>query len=359
MKKTLAFVFAVLMCFTLLAGCGSSATTPADTPVEPSSESPADAPVNTAAEEIRERSIQIGHIDAATEYDHADVICRLFADKVAELSEGKISIEIVSAAGLGNETEMVEGMGLGTVDAGIVGNSVLSNYVPDLKVFDLPYLVTSRDEAAALFWNKDVMAYFDEQIYDVIGIKVLARGECGFRHLLNNKHPVYTRSDLSGIKIRTMEGEIPVAIWNYLGANATPMAWSETYTAYVQGTVDAVELPFSSVVANGFDQITKYMSLTNHQYSLNIIAFSAQYWESLNAAEQTLLQEAADYAAQAQVEVMKEAEAMFIDTIEANGCQVNEITEFGEFIEAVQPLYTDVAASLGDVYGEIMTVLGR
>lgn len=366
MKKTLALILALVMCFCLFAACGNGEEAPADTSKPADTSAPADTskPADTSAPadegaDIREMSFQIGHIDASTEYDHAEVICRLFAQKAAELSDGKIEIVTVGAAGLGNEAELTEGMGLGTIDAGIIGNPILVSYVPELKVFDLPYLVTSREEAAALFWNKDVMSYFDEKIYENAGIKVLARGECGFRHYLNNERPVYQLSDLSGIKIRTMEGEVPVAIWNLLGANATPMAWSETYTAFVQGTVDAVEMPFSSVVANGYEQITDYLTLTNHQYSLNIIAFSAQFWESLTADEQALLQEAADWAAVEQVKVMQEAEAMFIETITAGGCEVNEVEDFSEFIAAVQPLYTDVAEMLGDTYTEILAVLGR
>lgn len=363
MKKLIALLLAMLLCLGLFAGCNNSDAAPDNRADGAAGEQEPGNSENTAASEqasdIRELSFQIGHIDAAAEYDHADVICNLFAKYAAELSGGKIQIEVVPAAGLGSEAETIEGMALGTVDAAICGNPLLSSYVPKMAIFDLPYLVTSRDEAAAVIGNKDIMSYFDDQLYDVASVKVLARGECGFRHFVNNTRPITTMSDLQGLKVRTMEGTVPVSTWNALGANATPMSWSETYTGYVQGTVDAVELPFNSIVANGFDQISAYCSMTNHQYLYDAICFSRSFWEGLSTAEQDVLQEAADLAAQEQIAVMAENDQNFIAQMAENGCVVNEIEDLSEFVEATAFLYDDYREQLGDVYTAIMAALGR
>ncbi|MCD8197285.1 MAG: TRAP transporter substrate-binding protein DctP, partial [Lachnospiraceae bacterium] len=200
MKKIFLQIVALVLSICVLTACGSSnSSIEEDTVVENEMDTEGADEQNA---EIRELSFQIGHIDAVTDDDHADVLCRAFADKAAELSDGKIQIEVIGAAALGNEAETVEGMALGTISAAIIGNTILTGYVPDLEIFDLPYLVTNREEAAAIFNNKEIMSYFDDQVYDIASIKILARGECGFRNYVSNVRPITQLSDLNGIKIR-------------------------------------------------------------------------------------------------------------------------------------------------------------
>ena len=250
-KRMLAFFLALVMAFGLLSGCGSK---PA-----------ANGGDGNGAEDlsgISERTIQIGHVSGVAESDKYQKFATLFADKVATYSDGKIKIEIVGSSGLGGERDMLEGMSLGTIDMAILTNSTLCQFIEEFMILELPYLFSDRYAANEFFTNSDLLDDLDAQLKEQNNCVVLSRGECGLRHSVNNDHPYNTVSDLRGVKMRTMESEMPLAIFQAFGANPTPMAWSDCFTAVQQGALDAVEIPINSIYSDGYYEICKYISLT-------------------------------------------------------------------------------------------------
>lgn len=288
--------------------------------------------------EIQTRTIQIGHVSGVSENDKYQKFAQLFADKVSEYSDGKITIEIVGASGLGGERDMLEGMSLGTIDMAILTNSTLCSFIEEYMILELPYLFTNRFAANEFFTTTDLLDALDQRLYDQNNCVVLSRGECGLRHCVNNDHPYQTVADLAGVKMRTMESEMPLAIFKAFGANPTPLSWADCFTAVQQGTLDAVEIPINSIYSDGYYEICKYISLTAHQYATSLMCMSGDLWSSLSDTEKELISKASKEAAQEQVKFLDDIESEMLQKMKDAGCEVNE-PDLVDFREAAQTVY--------------------
>lgn len=331
-KRMLAFFLALVMAFGLLSGCGSK---PA-----------ANGGDGNGAEDlsgISERTIQIGHVSGVAESDKYQKFATLFADKVATYSDGKIKIEIVGSSGLGGERDMLEGMSLGTIDMAILTNSTLCQFIEEFMILELPYLFSDRYAANEFFTNSDLLDDLDAQLKEQNNCVVLSCGECGLRHSVNNDHPYNTVSDLRGVKMRTMESEMPLAIFQAFGANPTPMAWSDCFTAVQQGALDAVEIPINFIYSDGYYEICKYISLTGHQYATSLMCMSTYLWDELNDAEKEIFSKAATEAAQEQIAFLDACEADMLQSMKDYGCEVNtpDLESFKAAAETVYEHYRD------------------
>jgi tripartite ATP-independent transporter DctP family solute receptor len=160
---------------------------------------------------------------------------------------------------------MLEGMRLGTVDAGVITNAVIAQIEPAFQVNDLPFLYESEAQAQAVLdgpVGKKMAAKLDAK-----GIKLLGFMEGGFRNMINNVRPVLKPDDVKGVKYRVMQNPVFIGMFSSMGGNAVPMAWGETFTAVQQGTIDGLEIPLAVIDQNKYFEVTKYLSLTNHTYS--------------------------------------------------------------------------------------------
>jgi TRAP-type C4-dicarboxylate transport system substrate-binding protein len=167
-------------------------------------------------------------------------------------------------------------------------------------------------------------------------------------------------SDLQGVKIRLPETPLYVSSFKAFGASPSTMAFSETFTAVQQKTVDGLELPISSIYATGYSDICKYLSLTEHFYSPAAITMSKSYWENLTEEEKGWFTEAAKIAAQNQRKFVKDIEEQFIKEMEEKGVIVNKIEDKSEFIEASKPVYEIFKEEIGTEFLEkILTKLGK
>jgi tripartite ATP-independent transporter DctP family solute receptor len=133
----------------------------------------------------------------------------------------------------------------------------------------------------------------------VLNLKGLAFFESGFRHLTNNRSAVATPDQLRNYKIRVMQNDVHIAAWRAWGANPTPMAFPELFTALQQGTVDGEECPLGIIHANKFHEVQKYLSLTGHSYTAFITIMNLDLWNKMNKKQQDIvvqsIKEATDY----------------------------------------------------------------
>ena len=214
-----------------------------------------------------------------------------FADKIYERTGGKYKIEVYHNGQLGAEIDTIEGCQMGTIDIAVVNQSTLGNFIPDFPALDIPYLIISTDQV----FLGEIGNYFLDELS---GVQLYGLGiwESGFRNLTNSKADVNSVDDITGLKIRTMENQIHIAFWKALGADATPMAWGEAYTALQQGTVDGQENSILDSQSYSFQEVCPYWILTNHVYSANTIIMDKAYFESLPEDIQSALEEAAVYA---------------------------------------------------------------
>jgi tripartite ATP-independent transporter DctP family solute receptor len=277
------------------------------------------APVR--AQEIQERTIRWGHLNNT---DHpVSKGVQKFAEIVAAKSGGKIKVREFPANQLGTEQQQQAALRGGTQEMQSPATTSLVGIVKDFGLIDFPFIVGTPQQADALLdgpLGTALLAKLPEK--DLIG---LAYWDLGFRNVTNSRRPITKGEDLAGLKIRVIPNPVYLETFKTFGANPMPMSFSELYTALETRTVDAQENPFSVILSNKFNEVQKYLSITNHTYSTNIILVSKKFWDRLSPTEQKILQDAAIEARDYQRKVSREQAAQAVAELKAKGTQVNEI----------------------------------
>lgn len=280
---------------------------------------------------------------ALSENSHYGAGATAFA-KTLEASMPGFKIQQFPNSQLGGEREVIEGLQLGTIDLAIVSTGASLNFVPQTGVFDIPFLFRDLAHARKVLDGKigqDMLAEFPKR-----GLIALAWGEQGFRHLTNNVRPVKEPADIKGLKIRTTENPIHIAAFRELGVLATPMAWPEVATALQQGTIDGQENPLSVIVSVKMWQLQKYLSLTAHVYGPALVLMSPAAYNGLSDADKDKFKAAGVASAQAMRQFVDQVEKDGLETLKANGMQVNTV-DHAAFVKAVQPIYPQYYKQFG------------
>lgn len=259
-----------------------------------------------------------------------------FGEELERLSEGRLTIRPQYDNALGAEREVVEGMGFGLIDMGITSTGPMGGFVNDFLLFDLPYIFTTP-EAAYGFLDGEYGDAMAANLEADAGVKILGWMENGFRHNTNNVRPLNSPDDLAGIRHRTQESRVQVDTWTALGANASPMAWTEVFTALQQGVMDSQENPVPTIYDVKFYDVQKYLNLTQHVYSPAPLMMGAQLFNSLSEGDQAIVLEAAAIATPVQREASQRMEQELIEELETLGMIVTR-PDLEPFVERVQPV---------------------
>jgi TRAP-type transport system periplasmic protein len=260
-----------------------------------------------------------------------------FARRANAKLGGKYKIVVYGSSQLGGDKEMLQKVKLGTLDF-TQPSTVMSSEADIFGVFEMPYLVKSRDHMKKiekdLFWSK--MAPEAEKK----GLKLLAVWENGYRHITNSKHPINTPADLKGLKLRVPEGKWRVKMFQAYGANPSPMKFSEVFTALQTGVMDGQENPFAQIASAKFYEVQKYLSLTGHVYTPSYVAVGAKKWASLPADVRKVLEDAAkDTQAWVYEKAAKDDDEL-LEKMKKAGIQVNNANK-DAFIAASKPVYEE------------------
>lgn len=244
---------------------------------------------------------------------------------------------------LGDATTMVQGLQQGTIDVGISGGAYFSGLVPQVQVFELPFLfddMESARQATAPGPARDALfAHFENT--EVVG---LSMWENGMRQLSNNVRPIKTPADLKGIQMRTLPAPIQQAAWGAMGALPQAIDAAELYTALQQGTVQAQENPLVEIVFRKFYEVQPYVSLTSHVYTPFPMAVSRMTWDKLNDEQKKALQEAAEVGREAAFAENDRQGKDALQTLLDNGVQVEQNPDreaFKELAVTVWPQFTE------------------
>ncbi|MEN5084755.1 TRAP transporter substrate-binding protein [Bosea sp. TWI1241] len=292
-----------------------------------------------------EVTLKLGWTTSDSPLDPYAVGAHLFKAEVENASNKQIVVQLYPNRQLGDEKQMLEGLRFGTVDVALATNSVVAQLEPGFQLFDLPFLFSDSQQAYKVL---------DSEIGKAMGAKLEPKGivllgytEGGFRQMLNNKKPVETPADIHGVKYRVMQNPVFIEMFSRLGGSAVPMAWGETFTAVQQGTIDGLEGAVSVFYASKFQEVTKYLSLTNHNYSAVELLISARSLKKLTPEQQTMVREAASRAVAAQRKAAGELAVKALDLIKKDGVQVNDIANVAPFREAVAPIYDKARSVVG------------
>ena len=268
------------------------------------------------------------------------------AEEIKQRTGGKVEIKLHPAGALGGDREAIEGVQIGTVDMTISSTSIFANFVPDVQVFDIPFLFRDFDHAQGVLdgpVGKEILAKFDAR-----GFKGLGLGGIGFRQLTNSKRVVSGVEDVKGLKIRTQENPIHLQVWRALGALPTPMALPEVFTALQQGVVDGQENPIGAIINNKFGQVQKFLTLSNHAFTPVALVMSPKAYATLTDDEKKIFNEAALKAmALCKLEVAK-VEKTGVDTLRQLGLQVVEKVDTAKFQDMLKPTFAELAKRFGE-----------
>ena len=293
-----------------------------------------------AADEVFE--LKLGHLaDPANPY-------ALGATKVAELVEertdGKLVIKIFPSSQLGNAQKLIEGLVLGTLDFAMTTTAVLGQFEPKLLVFGFPYMM--RDRAHA-FKALDTIGMELGENLEAKGIKVLGYFENGVRHMINNKRKLNTPDDMKGLKMRVMSTPVYIELMKSLGADPTPMAFGEVYSACQQGTIDGLECPAVHFWQMRFFEVNKFITLTAHTYESEPFLMSMKTWNKLPEEYQKILVEATAEALDYSRKIAIEQETDFFQKIKDSGiCQIDEV-DLAPFVEKSKVVWEKLESTVG------------
>ena len=279
-----------------------------------------------------------------------DTVTQLYAEKFVEeverLSDGEMKIDIYSNSSLGGDTELLESVMCGDIPFVVQNTAPQVSYLPRLCLFDLPCVFESIEELYEVLDNEEFMEKINE-IYAEKGIVLLAMSDQNFRVMSSNVK-VETIEDFSGIKIRTMENSYHMAFWKAIGANPTPMSFSEVYIGLQQNTIDAQENPYEVIVSNKFYEQQAYIIQTNHLPHLLSLITNEEFLESLTEEQQEIIYEAAEIACEYAREQAAERVEERIAVCEEYGTEIVEISD---------ELWEDMKEASADLYEEIREVV--
>ena len=280
-----------------------------------------------------------------TEDSHQGIGLVVFAKEVEKRTNGRYIIKNFYSGSLGGERESIESVQLGTQELTLTSTGPIPNFVPEAKIFDIPFLFRDKAHAHAVLDGPIGQAMLKQ--FEPKGFKALAWAENGVRHMTNSKRSVNSPDDLKGLKMRTMENPIHIAAYKTFGIVPTPMAFPEVFTALQQGTVDGQENPLSVIMAAKFDQVQKHLSLTGHVYSPAIILMNKGAFDKLSAADQQAFLDAAKEATKANRARVAEDDAKGVAELRKRGMTVVENLDKSKFVMTMAPAAADFEKQFG------------
>ena len=289
--------------------------------------------------------IKIGWVTPDSPQDPYATGARTFKQAIERQSNGRIEVQLFPNRQLGDEKPMLEGLRFGTVDAAVITNAVIAQIEPAFQVNDLPFLYANEAQAHKVL---------DGKVGQTLAKKLEAKGvislgfmEGGFRHMINNVRPVTKPEDVKGVKYRVMQNPVFIDMFSSLGGNAVPMAWGETFTAVQQGTIDGLEIPIAVIDSSKYNEVSKFLSLTNHTYSMIGLLISKKSLDKLPPDLQAAVREAGRTAVGAQRQAAGANARQLVDALARKGMKVNPVGDVAPFRASVKPVYDKFRNSIG------------
>ena len=267
-----------------------------------------------------------------------------FAEIVEERAGDKVGIKLFHSSALGDQVSSIESMQAGTLDIATI-ETPITTVDSALGATALPYIFQNRGHIAAAM-NGEAGEWIEERLAKK-GLRVLGFMEGGFRQITNNVRPISTPADLDGVKMRTPSSKLRIKIFNTYGANASPLPFKELYTALQTGVFDGQENPVIWAKVTKFYEVQKYLSITNHLYTVTYLLMSEDSFQKLDPATQEIFEQAGREAADYTRKLGQEAEGEIIDYLKGQGMAVNE-ADMVAFVEASKPIWDDWAAENGE-----------
>lgn len=323
-KRVVSLLLALGMCFGLTA-CGQG----------DGGESTADNGGSSSTETTTVR-IATQHPD---DYPSSQAMMKL-AEDLEERSGGVLQCDVYTNNALGGELDILDQARTGTVEI-VYCSPTAATMNPKINVFDLPFLFENYEQVEKVVSNEELMNEILGEFVDY-GIRPMAAFENGLRVISSNKK-IESLADLKGMKMRVPQAPISIAIFNALGANATPVAFNELYSALQQGVVDGQENGYPTFTSNRYYEVQKYIAETYHMWSINELFVSEVFWQKLTPELQEIVQTACEESGVYQRNLYREMQDSSKQEALDNGVEIT-YPDMTEWKEATESVYTDFYA---------------
>jgi tripartite ATP-independent transporter DctP family solute receptor len=279
--------------------------------------------------------LKAGHSQNAGE--PMDKALHMMREHVEAATGGKVTIEIFPNMQLGGEVEMIKQVLTGSLDITSPSNAPLTNFVPALKIFDMPFLF--RDEAHMIAVLRGPVLQDINEIVATSGIRLLGVFNVGVRHIMSNK-PVRTMDDLKGLKIRTMQSKYHMAAFNAFGANATPISYAELYSSLQTGVVDGAEAANTNYFEKKFYEVAPYWGQVGWTILTAPLIMSEKKFASLPSDVQQALLEGGNKAAAWEQDYYASVDKGRLDDVRNAGVSITKL-DIAPFQKASEKVYAE------------------
>ena len=279
---------------------------------------------------LAQQKLKWAHVYETSEPYHTESVWA--AQEIKRRTNGKFDIEVFPASSLGKETDINQGMLLGTVDMIISGPSFAARSYPRLGIAYYPFIFRDADHLIA-YSKSPVFAEMVEEFRKKTGIQITAYTYYGARHVTAQK-PFTDCAGMKGLKIRVPDVPSYMATPKACGANPTPIAFAEVYLALQTGTVDAQENPLTTIEAKKFYEVQKAIMLTGHIVDGLTTQIAPPVWNKLTDQEKQVFTEVTREAAKRATDQIKKREAELVDVFKKKGLAVTPVNR-QSFVDAV------------------------
>ena len=289
--------------------------------------------------------LKLAHVAPTDEPYHK--AAEKFAELVKTNTAGAVEVQIFPNSLLGGQREVLESLQLGSVDITLTTAAVLSGFLPKTQVLELPFMFRNSEHV-----YKVVDGPLAKEIYagdEQKKMKVIDTWENGFRMITNNVRAIEKPDDMKGIKIRVMENKMYIDMFKTLGANPTPMARGELFSGLQMKVVDAQENPLGQIYTSRFYEVQKYLTLSGHTYSPEVVVFSLASWNKIPAKYQEEIRKASAEARQLNRTLSAKMDLDYVGMLKDKGMTVTALSpqQVAAFQEKMTPVWDNFADKIG------------
>lgn len=339
-KRVVSLGLATMMALSLTACGAKEEAAPVSAEQGAAAEAAAPAPAKDA------KIIKFSLSQAATE--PAPLAAQAFAEELAEKSGGSLVVEVYPDNQLGSERDVIEGLQLHTVEMVDPANAVVTNFIPELSIFELPMLFENKEHVYAVL--DDIgMTYAD--LCEEQGFKLLGWFDMGSRHIMTVKKPINSIDDLKGLKIRTQEAAGNMAGFTAFGAAPTPMAYNELYTALESGVLDGAEAANTNYYLKAFYEVAPNWAICGWLECVNPVLMDLEFWNNLTPEEQAMVQEAADNMIRLEREEYAKSEEVYLEELKKAGVNITypDVAPFQEASKKAWEEFADIVGGMDKI----------
>ncbi len=243
---------------------------------------------------------------------------------------------------LGSDKDTQQKLKLGTINIALLSSTLATN-IPQMAIFELPFLITNREQLAKV--ETDVFYPYIAPEAEKKGYKIIGLWENGFRNITNNSRPINKPEDLKGLKIRTPNSSWRLKMFKAWGANPTPIPFGDVFIGLRTGVIDGQENPLTNIYAAKLQEVQKYLSITNHVYSPAYLTVGTNSYKKLPADVKEIIETAAKEAQSWSYQEAEHLDKQLEMKLTESGMNLNSV-DISAFIEASKPIYQEFTAEV-------------